>query len=577
MSSPPSEASVAARPLVVAGAVALALAVLWHGLRPIADVDVWWQLRMGQEALETRSTLPFDTWSFTMAGRPWPYKDLGVGVVYALVWSLAGPGGLVALKGLLIAATLAMVARLLAARNVPAPLVLVLLAVAVPAVAFRFTDRPQVFSFFLLVVALAVIERHRRGLGSLHLLGVIALVNANLHRGALVLPVVVAAYAIACAVNARRADDPDRARRATRDAIAGTLVTVAGCLLTPFGFAGLTTSRAMLADPRLRDAIPEWWAATPGHVWDASPVTAVFALALAALALVQLRSLRTFDPWDLALGGLAFALGAQGVRFLPYLVLFGLFPLARLLDGPADLRAVWRSPRRGVPALLAPLAALAAVLTSPLPTPRLALMPGRYPDAALERVRELQPKGPMLNEFGLGGWLVFHAPEFPVFIDGRNDILYPPEFVRGYVDAMEDAGALERITRAHDLQWAFLDAHPDARSRLHFERSGWVPVYIGQNAFVFVRGDGPNAEMARSFGYRLLAPHDLSGSILAAARDPSRHEALLREADRLVGDDPEGIHAHTARAKVLLALGPRHAADLEEELAWLRARGVPVP
>ena len=108
------------------------------------------------------------------------------------------------------------------------------------------------------------------------------------------------------------------------------------------------------------------------------------------------------------------------------------------------------------------------------------------PVAAVEFVRKANLSGPMLNDYGFGGYLIWALPEHKVFVDGRADVY-------------EWAGILEEFRR-----WALLEEDPQIllnRHRIQFcvlssasplghvlpYLPGWHKAYGDSNASVFVR------------------------------------------------------------------------------------------
>jgi hypothetical protein len=55
-----------------------------------------------------------------------------------------------------------------------------------------------------------------------------------------------------------------------------------------------------------------------------------------------------------------------------------------------------------------------------------------YPVDAANFVRRLNPPGPLYNDFNFGGFLTWYMPDYPVVVDGRND-LYGDEFVAKHI------------------------------------------------------------------------------------------------------------------------------------------------
>lgn len=79
--------------------------------------------------------------------------------------------------------------------------------------------------------------------------------------------------------------------------------------------------------------------------------------------------------------------------------------------------------------------------------------------------------GPVLNEYGLGGYLIYH--EYPVFIDGRAEI-YGDEFLKEYINYIKlstKSSALQVMLEKYRIQWTifskktninfYFDMHPD--------------------------------------------------------------------------------------------------------------------
>ncbi len=55
-----------------------------------------------------------------------------------------------------------------------------------------------------------------------------------------------------------------------------------------------------------------------------------------------------------------------------------------------------------------------------------------YPVDAANFLRRVEPSGPIYNDFDWGGFLTWYLPQYPVSIDGRND-LYGDKFVADYL------------------------------------------------------------------------------------------------------------------------------------------------
>jgi len=55
-----------------------------------------------------------------------------------------------------------------------------------------------------------------------------------------------------------------------------------------------------------------------------------------------------------------------------------------------------------------------------------------FPVDAANFLRKTEPPGPIYNDFDWGGFLTWYLPQYPVSIDGRND-LYGDKFVADFL------------------------------------------------------------------------------------------------------------------------------------------------
>lgn len=526
--------------------VLVAIAALVHGLRPIIDLDLWWHMRLGELLVRGEPDTSVDVFSHTYAGVPWPWKDWGTAILFHGLWQLGGAAAIVGFKGVLFVGTAGLLWWLLRyERKVPPALAVLVMAATLDAVAFRFTERAASVSLVILLGVLVLIERDRRGARGLWWVIPLTILDANLHRAALLLPVVLGAYAAACMLEARLGRE-----RPWRRATLVTVGSALGCLVTPYGIAIVTTTVALMGQHS--PLITEWAPVSVELVWALTPASfVVMGLAAVGMLLGQWKQ-RPWPVWDLGLAALAFGLGLGSMRHLPVLALLGAGPAA---SGLATLSRAWTGRLSGLIAVGSAAVLLAATLVRPVALPGPALAPAHFPERGLAFVQglapELRPRGHVFNEFGYGGFIIFHLwPEHRVYIDGRTDLVYPAAFVERYVQCLHDGRAFAEEARERELEWVWLDNVPVDGARLHFDlQPGWTLVHASRRALIYVRDDGPNAGLAREHGYRWLAPHDLLGSLRAAA-SRGQGPAALAELRRMVEDDPENPWALAALAQV---------------------------
>ncbi len=538
--TPPSPSPLGRRWLV--GALVLLFAGLaFEGLRPLADLDVWWHVRLGEVMVQTRSLVPSDVFSYTRFGTDWPWKDWGTALMLYGTYALGGTTGLIALKATMLVGAGALQWRMLRARDVPAVVAVLAVAVCMSAASFRFTERGATVSLVVVAAVAWLIDRHRAGKSGLAWIVPLVVLNANIHRGVLLLPVIVGALA---AVELGEVVVLRRERPWKRAA-----AVAVGCglalFVTPFGVHIVTTTVALMGQHSL--LITEWAPVEYDLVKRLSPAT------LVAIGFVGIGGLlgviKRRDPWDAVLVVLALGLGFQSIRHLPYIALLGAGPAAA---GWASIGAgVWSGRLARLLVLAPALAALLYALGRPLPPPGTALAPAHYPERGVAFFEAEGLQGPMFNEFGYGGFLLFHLwPAHRVYIDGRTDLVYTPQMVERYIASAMDPSVFAEEDAMWNFQVVLVDNSPMQGTFAHLDRNPtWALVHASRRALVYVKRGGLNDTVAQQHAYRWLWPHALEASIVAADRQGHGAEAL-RELDRMRAEDPDNLYADAAYRRI---------------------------
>jgi hypothetical protein len=136
-------------------------------------------------------------------------------------------------------------------------------------------------------------------------------------------------------------------------------------------------------------------------------------------------------------------------------------------------------------ALLIAVAVIIAFLAFPNNQNLEAQVERRSPVKALEFVRAHHLSGPMLNEWLYGGYLMWAAPEYPVFIDGRGDVFWPgvgEEFAK-WAQLQSDPNALLDKYR---IGFCLLGRQSQMVAILRL-LPGWKEIYSDDVAVIFVR------------------------------------------------------------------------------------------
>ena len=111
--------------------------------------------------------------------------------------------------------------------------------------------------------------------------------------------------------------------------------------------------------------------------------------------------------------------------------------------------------------------------------------------------------GPILNNYDIGGYLIYALyPKRRVFVDNRPEA-YPAAFFRGtYVPLQEKEERWQEEQKRHGFNCIFFYRHdltPWAQDFLvrRVQDPAWAPVYVDDDAILFLRRGGPNESTIR--------------------------------------------------------------------------------
>lgn len=560
------------------GAVAALLAfVASLSLRPMAESDLFFHLKAGQEILLRHGLPRCNLFSFTYPD----YPDLDASwlaeVAAALVYRLGGFPGVVVAKTLVLLAAFGWCARLAVRRGAAPAAALAAVAAAAFVGRDRLVERPLVFSFLGEVATLAAIGalRERSGraaarVAALFLAG--ASLWANLHAGVFVAPLLLGAAALTALAAGER---PAAARLGLVAA-----ATFAAMLATPAG-AGLFRYLTLhLQLPALHPVDefrrPTWISDAP--LW----LYAIAVLAAAAAAFAADRTQRRALVAALAPAVPMAALAARTVRFGADFALVSAPALALALTALARRFAPARGRAGSWPTAVAGLAVLAAAIAPRWGHPfRIGLDTGELPLAAIDFANAQGLRDRMYNDFEIGSYLIFDPvggyPRHRVFVDPRLPA-YPPEMHRLLGRADLSRRQWDAAMDRYGVETALL-AYAGINPRVAWwDPARWALVWNTGDARLFVR------RLPR-FG-RLIAAREIPASFSFTADEgaatvpleapPAGSPVARCEWDRRLGDllvELDGALSARARAAYERALGyPRGclaSADEAAAAAWL--------
>jgi hypothetical protein len=434
----------------------LAAALILLALRPLLTVippnDFWWHMAMGREIIAQGSVPEVDAFSFTRAGEP--FFDQAW-LAQLLMYGLYSAGGLplvLVVQSLVIALAYGLLLRLCVLRTGRLRLCVALLLLTIMPLSFdNWTVRPQSYVFPLFAGFLTLLSEHRLGRGSrLWLLPPLMALWVNMH-GSFVLGLALIAITFVGEALKRLGGAADSRGASTLRQLAlwGALTALA-TLLNPRGPVVWLYVANLLGSNQVTTLVTEW---TPPTIRDINGAI-FFAVLIGAAALLAYARRRP-DPTDMLLAGafLWLALGATrnivwfGFVLTPLLALQAATllpePPARPFAGSARLNT-----------LLVSFLLLLLLLASPWVKPALDLPPAvgqliseETPVEAVSALRRL-PERPqrLFHAMSYGSYLIWAAPEQPVFIDPRIE-LYPFQQWRDYINLGQGNNADELLRK----------------------------------------------------------------------------------------------------------------------------------
>jgi hypothetical protein len=398
--------------------VGLALIAVLTVSARFSDPDMWWHLKIGEGIWNTHTIPSADQFSFTAAMHPWvAHEWLSEVSIYA-AYKAGGYAGLMVWLAssssilLILAYTLCYIRT----RNA-------LLAFLGGIGVWLFSTvglaiRPLVLGHIFLASELILLELAARDRRWLWGLPPLFAVWVNCHGSFIFGMFVAAAYWI-CAVtgrgwgpiNCERWSKPARYRFTLACALS------AGALLcNPIGLKLVTYPLNILFVQKTNLSAVEEWAAPELHAFR----TIALLLSFALIIITPLWRRSTCRTQDVLIVLPAFYLAFQHTRMM---FLFGVVAVPVLIAAVAPLLTGGR--KRDIPAANAVLMAayVAAIMWAFPDTASLRKqVEATSPVSAVEYIRKAGLKGPMLNDYTMGGYLMWTLPEQKLFIDGRADI-----------------------------------------------------------------------------------------------------------------------------------------------------------
>jgi len=469
------------------------------------DSDLFWHLRSGEATIAAGRPLLRDIFSYTLVGQPWTNHSW---LSQVLLYLLFHWGGYPALG--VFTATLAAFSFWLVNKTMRGPMILraFLLIFAGIVAAVVWTPRPQMFSllFIALLAWMLYLIRMQKTVQAWWI-PVLFVIWSNLHGG-----YPLGLFLIAAVLTGEAFD------RITGSADKNTLSWKKILSLASWGLAGFgavainpngihmwTIPFQTLAVGALRQLILEW-ASPDFHEFAQQPFLWMF-LATAVMWAFSRTRVKSADLFSFVVFAALslFArrnMGAYAIVTVPILCEGVLNSWAVVKANRPGWLEKWFSAAtnqngtdsniygKGIFALnliiiaVIAFAAFGKLAVVTLPSEIDAVIARNYPVGAVEWIKTNNPTGALFNSYNWGGYLVWQAREYPVFVDGRTD-LFGDQIISQWRTVVQAQDGWEEILNRWNVRLVLME--PDRPVNQILPLKGWKLVYHDEVSSLYER------------------------------------------------------------------------------------------
>lgn len=543
--------------------------IFWVCTFKIMDRDFWWHITAGKMLLSS-GWITLDPFAYTRDGLPYlATHEWLAQIILSVIYQTFGSTGIILFRGVVASLSVGLLLRLAPRRLFPN----VLLAVwAVVIAKGSFLERPQLFTFIIFCAFLLLAFRwldaetvqRRRWICAVMI--VLELLWVNVHGGAALVGCAIVVFLLFQTVFSwwkwRQRED-----RQDVLLLSGTLIVMTAVIVSPpNGFGTLEYLWNLLNDQTIV-YIAEWkprdWSLYLIELWP------FWLVAIGSLMLGRRHKIFTV----LLLMMTAY-LSRQAFR---HEILFIFASLATCFyqwehSLTVEKFYTWIQKRRVATTvftivLLTFLGRSAYGRSLNFEQQDNLFGFGQFDLArgAYDFLERVEVTGKMFNTYGIGGYLIHRGyPDRKVFIDGRN-VDYGMDFMTRTYAAGVNEQHWKSLVERYGVTYAVVDY--DAireKDRLPYSshldvNPDWSLVYLDDWVAVYLKQTPSNQPIIDGFRYTLLTATDLQFRSDFAHIPASKRDDLVRELQRVREDNPEGVKATLALAK--LALGDSRFDD----------------
>ncbi len=416
------------------------------GHRILSDPDIWWHLRNAEHLVDTRHFLRHDLYSFTTYGQSWINPEWLSELPYYFAWRGFGELGLFLV---LTAATEAIILGVfylsyLRTGNVKSAFLASWLAILLASISFG--PRTVLFGWICLIIELMVLWKFRQRPSANHLTWILPALFAiwiNAHGSWLIGMVFLLIYIASGFIEgswggiyARRWTPFER-----RKLTSAAFLSVVALFANPYGWRLVFYPFQYAFRLKLNIGMTEEWQSLDFHSGRGKFALFIFALML-LLNLLRRR------PWLLAEVLFAAIAVYSAMTYIRFLALAAIVLCPFIATDLSFVRSYRRDQDRPFANAMVILGiSVMVLLRFPSPAQLRASAAQTYPSQARAYLARFHPEGRLLNDYNWGGYLIWSAPQIPVFIDSRVDIFEQQGILADYLAATNLKNSLQILDK----------------------------------------------------------------------------------------------------------------------------------
>lgn len=486
-------------------ALCVLIASFFLFLHPVNSGDFFHHLATGRDIVTTGKLPRTDTWTFTAFGKPWIAHSWGSGVVYYLIYTLAGYHGISVFFALIGVATVWLIS--LSSRS------LLVGFMAAALLSLRWPSRPEVMAPFFSALLLFLMPRRIR------LTPILIWAWALLYGSSVFLGIILlTSYLL---IHARR----------IKPLLWVVLLSLLAANANGYGWKSFFY---IFFIPAIAGNVGEWL-----------PVTRALDPANPGVALFYQYQVLVYGVF--ALGTIFLVLRYHADRFSRLLALSVALPFfaVRFMNLTPVLAAPFLSSARTAKLLFLAIGIAAAyvrIITYPIGT---GLSDIPFASSSIRYLADHNVHGTIFASQELGGFLAWELPDSFIFYDTRDDLFVHTDVANDLARLHNGQTDLRTILRKYRADIVIADVDSEIAAPLLYLTT-WKLVHVSDNTMVLVR-----SPVAEAFGLTPL--NALDPTKVPPAKSGSLNEAVA-EQSRVLSERPSPEN-RIRMAELLLARG----------------------